>query len=580
MTLPSLSAHARLLSGAAVVSALLAAPAVAQDVPLVYAAEGAAIGLSVLGTHQSGIYEESAAEIVTYDAASKRGFVINAAAGAVDVMDLSDPTQPVVINTITLTEVGAGVNSISIKNGVVAMAVQNNTVTDNGFVVLADIDGAILATVEVGALPDALTFSPDGNWVLVVNEGEPREDFGIDPEGSISVIDISGGAATVTQANVRTADFRAYNGQEDALREAGVRIFGPGASAAQDFEPEWVEVSSDSTTAYASLQENNAIAVIDIASATITDVLPLGFKDWSENGAWSGAGLDTSRKGEVNIRHWPVFGILLPDTIRVFEVAGETYILTANEGDARAYDEDGWWLEEFAIEDLQLDATAFPNAAELQEDTAIGKLLVTSTLGVANECNPSLSTAEVQALGYAEIGEYVAAECVYDALYTFGGRSASIFKVGEGALELVWDSGSDFEEITLAANPDYFNADHAHRETQLKRRSVNKGPEPEGAAIGEIDGRLYGFIGFERVGGVMVYDITEPANATFVTYINNRDFSLAHSEEGGTTTDLGAEGLYFIPAADSPDAQGRPVLMVGNEVSGTTTLFAIDRLAP
>lgn len=565
-----------LMSGTVFAIALCALPALGQDHPHGLSADGARIALSVLGTHQSGVYNASAAEIVTYDAESQRAFVVNAASGQVDVLDLADPAQPTFITSISVAHIGADVNSVAVRNGIVALAVQNDVVTDPGFVVLLDTEGNILSTVEVGALPDALTFSPDGNWILVVNEGEPREDYGIDPEGSISIIDVSGGAGSVVQDNVRTADFQAFTGREDELRAAGIRIFGPGASAAQDFEPEWVEVASDNRTAYASLQENNAIAVIDIESATVTDVFPLGFKDWSENGEWSGVGFDASRDGEVNFQNWPVFGIYLPDTIRLFETGGETFIVTANEGDARAYDEDGWWLEEFSVADLRLDETAFPNAGELQRSENIGDLLVTATLGVANDCNPSLSTAEVQALGYEEIGAYIAEECVYDALYTFGGRSASIFRVTADGLDLVWDSGSDFEEITLAAIPDFFNADHRHRDEQFKHRSINKGPEPEGIALGEIDGRAYAFVGFERIGGVIVYDITVPAEARFVTYINNRDFSLATSSEGGTTTDLGAEGLYFVPADQSPDADGCPLLLVGNEVSGTTTVFAID----
>lgn len=570
-----MKARARVLLGATTLL-LAATPALGQDHPHTYSADGARIALSWLGTYQSGIYNQAGAEIVTYDAGSHRAFTVNAFSGEVDVLDLSDPTRPVKIATIDVSSVGAEANSIAVRNGIVAVAVQNPVATEPSSVALLDLGGNIITSVRVGALPDALTFSPDGNWILVVNEGEPREDYTIDPEGSISIIDVSGGAASVTQDHVRTADFRAFNGREDELRALGIRIFGPGASAAQDFEPEWVEVASDNRTAYASLQENNAIAVIDIETATVTAVLPLGFKDWSANGPWSGAGFDSSRAGDVAFRHWPVFGVFMPDTIRLYETNGETYIITANEGDARAYDVDGWWLDEFAIKDLQLDPVSFPDAEELQRSENIGDLLVTSTLGVANDCNPSLSTAEVQALGYEEIGAYVFAECVYDALYTYGGRSASIFRVTDGGLELVWDSGSDFEEITFAATPDFFNADHAHRAVQLKRRSVNKGPEAEGLAIGEIDGRTYAFVGFERIGGVIVYDITEPAEASFVTYINNRDFSLSTSAEGGTTTDLGPEAIHFIPAHESPDADGRALLLVGNEVSGTTSVFAID----
>ncbi len=574
---PHMSIRPTLALGVFASTCLWAMPALAFE-PHVLETEDAAIRLSVLGQYQSGVYNESGAEIVSYDPATQRGFVINAASGEVDVLDLSDPAEPVLEFTIDVSDLGADANSVSVKDGVVAIAVEAADRADNGFVTLYDTEGNRLSVVDVGALPDALTFSPDGRWVLVANEGEPVDDYDRDPEGSVSIIDVSVGAENVTQENVRTADFRAFNGQEDELRAQGIRIFGPGSSAAQDFEPEWVEVASDNNTAYVSLQENNAIAVVDIESATVTAIYPLGFKDWSEDGQWAGNGFDASREGDVNIRHWPVFGIYHPDTIRLYETNGETFILTANEGDARDYDEDEWWSEEFQLRRLQLDPDAFPDAEELQASDQLGSLLVTSTMGVANDCNPSLTTAEAQEAGYDNVRAYVEAECVYNEIYTFGARSFGIFRVTDDGLELVWDSGSQMEETVLETTPDFFNADHRHRDVQLKRRSPNKGPEPEGIAVGEIGGRTYAFVGLERVGGIMVYDITEPEATVFIKYINNRDFSLAFSAEGGTTTDLGAEGLHFIPAADSPDPEGRPVLMVGNEVSGTTTLFVIDEI--
>lgn len=558
---------------ALLLSTTLAGAALAD--PHVVEAEGVAIRLEPLGQYRTGIYQESAAEIVTFDPASGRAFVVNAASGEVDVLDLADPMAPELLFTIDVSDLGADANSVATRNGIVAVAVEAAVRTDPGFVAFYDTDGNRLSVVSAGALPDALTFSPDGDFVLVANEGEPADDYAVDPEGSVTIIDLSGGAEDLTDENVRTANFTAFNGREDELREQGIRIFGPGASAAQDFEPEWVEVASDNRTAYVSLQENNAIARVDIETATVTDVWPLGFKDWSEAGKWSGAGFDASREGAVDIRHWPVFGIYHPDTIRIFETGGETYILTANEGDAREYDQDGWWSEEFAIGDLRLDPDAFPDAEALQAPEAMGDLLVTSTLGFTS-CDPSLSTAEVQAQGFADIREYVAAECVYDALYTFGGRSFGVFRVTGDGLELVWDSGSQMEETTLEASPDFFNADHRHRDQQLKRRSVNKGPEPEGIAVGEIDGRSYAFVGLERIGGVMVYDITTPAKTEFVKYINTRDFSVAATPDGATDTDLGAEGLHFVPAEDSTDPDGRALLLVGHEVSGTTRVFAVE----
>lgn len=565
----------RLLGSTVLAGIAFAAPVAAG--PHVFAAPDAAVALAPIGQYRTGVYLESAAEIVTHDAASQRAFVVNAASGAIDVLDLSDPTDPALAFTIDVSDIGADANSVATRGGVVAIAVQAAVRTDPGFVAFYDTDGTRLSVVPAGALPDAVTFSPDGRWVLVANEGEPADDFAIDPEGSVTIIDLANGAANLTDADVRHADFRAFNGREDDLRAQGVRIYGPGATAAQDFEPEWIEVAGDNRTAYVSLQENNAIGVVDIETATITAVWPLGFKDWSEAGAWSGAGFDAARDGEVDIRHWPVFGVYHPDTIRLFETGGETFILGANEGDAREYDVDGWWSEEFRVRDLQLDPVAFPDAGALQARDAMGDLLVTSTLGFTG-CNPSLSTTQVQELGFAELRDYVAAECVYDALYTFGARSFGIWRVAADGLDHVWDSGSQMEETVLAATPEFFNADHRHRDEQRKRRSVNKGPEPEGMAVGEIGGRTYAFVGLERIGGVMVYDITDPAETMFVSYINTRDFAVATTSEGGTDTDLGAEGLHFVPADASPDADGRPLLLMGNEVSGTTRIFAVESL--
>ena len=549
--------------------------------------EQSSIEISVLGQYQSGIYLQSAAEIVSYDPVSQRAFVINAASGEVDILDLSDPAQPTLFSFIDVSDLGGDANSVIVKNEIVAIAVEAAVRTDNGFVAFYDTAGTRLNVVGAGALPDAITFSPDGRYVLVANEGEPASNYSIDPEGSVTIIDLENG---VLNPVVRTADFQAFNGRENELRAQGIRIFGPGASAAQDFEPEWVEVSADSSTAYVSLQENNAIAVIDIQTATVTDIFPLGFKDWSAAGEWSGNGLDVSRRDGINIRNWPLYGIYQPDTIRLYEVGGETYIVTANEGDARDYEGSvgwnaNWWSEEFEVRHLQLDPVAFPDATVLQERVNMGDLRVTSTLGfVEGSCNPSLSTTEVVALdlGYDNIRDYVSAECVYEKLYAFGGRSMSIFRVTASGLELVFDTASQMEDTTAATYPDFFNADHRFRvpDSQFDRRSANKGPEPEGIAIGEIDGRTYAFIGLERIGGVMVYDITEPATTEFIQYINNRDFSLPDDPALLTTTDLGAEGLHFIPAAASPDSAERPLLLVGNEVSGTTTIFAIDLIYP
>lgn len=217
-------------------------------------AEKTPVGLSLekIGSYGSGVFGKSAAEIPAFDAASKRAFVVNAAAGKVDVLDLADPAKPVKVGELDAGPLlaGAEINSVAVHDGLVAVAIQARPKTDPGRVSLYRAsDLKLLGHVGVGAQPDMLTFTPDGRAVLVANEGEPSDDYQIDPEGSVSVIDISKPETPV----VRSADFRAYNGREAELRASGVRIFGPGASAAQDIEPEYIAVASDGKTAWVAL---------------------------------------------------------------------------------------------------------------------------------------------------------------------------------------------------------------------------------------------------------------------------------------------------------------------------------------
>ncbi len=481
------------------------------------------IELTRLGTYETGIFDESAAEIPAYDPDSQRVFVVNGDSDAIDILDILNPTNPVKIGEIDLTSFGEGANSVAVKNGMVAVAVEAENGTEPGQAVFFDTDGNFLNNIAVGVLPDMITFSPDGSKVLTANEGEPTDEG--NPDGSVSIVDLSDGIDNLTVAN---AEFTPFNGQESELRMQGVRIF-PDTSVSADVEPEYIDITADGTTAYVSLQENNAVAVINIATATVTDIQPLGLKDWSQ----ASNQLDASdRDDAINIRNWPVFGMYMPDSIGVYDVNGETYYVTANEGDARSEDE--------RVKDLTLDPTAFPDATELQADENLGRLEVSSIDGDTD------------------------GDGDYDQLLTYGGRSFSIF---DGHGNIVFDSGSDFAEITAAAFPDNFNS--SNDENSFDSRSDAKGSEPEGIEIGEVEGKTYAFVGLERIGGIMVYDITTPETAEFVQYLNNRDFS--GDPEAGTAGDLGPEGLEFVNAADSPT--GRPMLIVSNEVSGSTSIY-------
>lgn len=516
------------------------------------------VELEQIGRYQSGIFAESAAEIVSYDIATQRLFVVNANDASIDVLGMEDPANPTLQATIDATELGDGANSVDAHNGIVAVAIQAEEKTDPGLVAFYDAASLqLLKTVPAGALPDMVTFTNNGKFVLVANEGEPSDDYQIDPEGSISVIDLRHGIAA---ASVKTADFSAWIGQEQALRDTGVRIFGPGANAAQDLEPEYITVDQRDRFAYVSLQENNAVAKVDIRKAKVVDILPLGVKDHSlpENA------LDASNKDDaVNIANWPVLGMYLPDSIASYSVNGKTYLVTANEGDAREYiyetDEetcsdrgheydDGEciaYIDETRVEDLDLDSTVFTDE-DLQDEENLGRLKVTIAQGDEN------------------------GDGLYEKLYSYGARSFSIWS-SEG--ELVFDSGSDFEVLTSARyGIDFNNTDD---ENDADGRSDDKGPEPEAVVIGEVAGNIYAFIGLERMGGIMVYNISNPSQAEFVQYINNRDLNV-DPEEGVDAGDLAPEGFEFIAAEDSPN--GKPLLAVGNEVSGTTTIYQINTL--
>ncbi|MGJ3245070.1 MAG: choice-of-anchor I family protein [Elainellaceae cyanobacterium] len=497
------------------------------------------------------IFDESAAEISAYDPASQRLFVVNGFSSGIDIFDLSDPTHPTLIDAIEFGGLvdgfePSGANSVAVKNGIVAVAVEADVSQDPGQVFFFDTDGNFLTAVEVGALPDMLTFTPDGSKILVANEGEPGD---VDPDGSVSIIDVSNGLDNLT---VETADFTAFNGQEDALRAEGVRIF-PGKSFSEDAEPEYISISDDSTTAYVALQENNSLAVIDIQSGTVTDILPLGAKDHS----LAGNGLDASdRDDTINIQTYDnLFGLYQPDGIATFSVNGETFIVTANEGDDRGDADDAadsplgdairvkdlGDVETFGRNGLSLDESFDPSIAE---DENLGRLTISSIDGDTD--------------GDGDL----------DQLFAYGTRSFSIFN-SQG--ELVYDSGDDFEQITADLLPDFFNADNTDNE--FDNRSDNKGPEPEGVVLGEVYGSTFAFIGLERIGGIMVYDVSDPVAPSFVQYINNRQFNADEDtlETGVDDGDLGPEGLTFIDAKDTPG--GIPLLVVSNEVSGTTTVY-------
>lgn len=441
-----------------------------------------------------------------------------------DGIDVRDPATGAILYSIDTTALGNG-NSVAAHGDRIAVALAASPNTDPGVVAFFDVTdtGATLAgTVTVGANPDQLVFTADGGRVLVANEGEPTEDNSVNPEGSVSVID------TATFA-VQTAGFTAFDGSEEALRAKGLRLVGD-APFSQEAEPEYIALSADGTRAYVTLQEVNAVGVLDLTgpAPVFTDILGLGFKDHS----LAGNGIDASDRDGLdgNIQTWPVFGIYQPDGIATLEFGGETYFVTANEGDTRIAEVNGG-SEEARIKDLTLDPTAFPNAAALQLDGNLGRLTVTTTLGDTD------------------------GDGDYDALYAFGGRSFSIWKEEDGTAVQVFDSGELLEQTILSQFPELWD----------DGRSDNKGPEPESVTIGAVDGGLYAFVALERSNAVMAFHIETPDTVTYAGLL-------------ATEGDLAPEVSAFIPAGES--ASGLAELVVANEGSGTVSGYVLEVSAP
>ena len=509
-------------------------------------------------THTDGQSGAGAAEIVAHDPVTKRLFVVNGVQGTLDVLDFSKADQPALIQTINSTTLWAeagGINSVAVNNGFVALAVQASVKTNPGkVIVLRASDLSVAGSAEVGALPDMLTFTPDGKTILVADEGEPNS-YGqadsVDPVGSIGVIDVSGLSATGAPIvlPVRIAGFESFNSQKDALLAAGVRIFGPGARVDQDLEPEYITVSADGKTAYVTLQENNALAVVDIAKASVTAIKPLGMKDHS----LAGQGMDVSNEDggtntnsgtpTIRIAPVPVKGLYMPDAIASYTVGGKTYLVTANEGDAREYTGIPGGREDPRVRDYCVsgfDTSVFGSAAAtLGNDSNLGRLRITMFPGGTRT------------------GKNNSGQC--NELVAFGSRSFSIW---DADAKLVFDSGDQLEQITKDLSNVAFNASNDNN--TVDDRSPAKGPEPEAVVVGKFGSKHYAFIGLERVGGVVVYDVTNPQRPIFETYLNTRT---------GATGDRGPEGLALIKAENSPT--GKPLLVVANETSGTTAVLEI-----
>lgn len=503
------------------------------------------------GRYTSGAdFDKGGTEIVKYNPTNGEAYSINGDKEALDIIDAAHPNADGTINLkkrIYLQDNGieAGdVTSVAVHPSGDYFAVSAPAIdkTQPGTVAFYDKDGNYLNHVTVGSLPDMVTFSKDGKYVLVANEGEPNDDYTVNPEGSVSVIDVTSGPSHLSAQDIRVASFT----KEHQKR---LRALGPNVEDAYlNIEPEYIAVDNQSKYAYVTLQEVSAIAKIDIANASIVDVKALPYKDHSlvQNS------MDTSDKdGKSELRRVPVLGLLQPDGIETYEYSGETYLVIANEGDSQDYK---GYSEETRVkkikDDIQLDATYYQGYTQealddmvkngLFNDDQLGRLKVTTDQPFKDEHG------------------------TYHALVSYGGRSFSILRGSD--LEMIYDSGNDIEQRILELLPERFNADYQdYNDIEVDGRSDDKGPEVENVVVGQVGSHSYAFVGLERVGGIMIYDITNPYEPYFVKYLYDPD-----------NKDISPEGITFESAEKSPN--GKPLLIASFEVSGTTSTWELDDL--
>jgi len=391
-----------------------------------------------------------------------------------------------------------------------------------GRVLFFDTDGNFEKEVKAGILPDMLKFTHDGKKVLVANEGEVsgNEDLEkplYDAYGSVSIID-------TTTYEVTHLDFKSIT---EAPVGSKIR---KDAEVARDFEPEYIAINEDDTTAWVSLQESNAIAKIDLSDNSMS-VFGLGFKDLSLNEN----AMDYKKDGVVNIETLPhgVYGMYQPDTITTYRVGSKDYIVTANEGDDR--------------DDYYAEAT---KASKLSHEGIgdVGDVRV----------NPDLGDADGD-------GEY-------EALYTYGARSFSIFDA-DGTL--VYDSGNDFETKVAELFPKHFNTrPKKGKWYESDERSEKKGVEPESLTLAVIDNKTYAYIGLEKQGGFFTYDISDPLHVTQVAYTNDINYSRSFDYKTEVTPsdidDMAPEGsVTFVQ-------ENKNYLSIANEVSGSVSIYEIE----
>ncbi|WP_094556159.1 choice-of-anchor I family protein [Synechococcus sp. 1G10] len=411
-------------------------------------------------------------EITAFARVGSGSYLVSVGGGStLTVSTITNVASAAVLGTTSLF--GFSAQSVAVFGDLVAVALQPTSSamvpgTVRFYRIAANGSLTFLKDQAVGVLPDSLAFSADGSKLVVANEGQPNATYSFDPLGSISVINVAdAGGPNPANLGLDAAllDFTGFapppSGVVDgtALRFSSSVPFS--TTFAQDLEPEAIAISGN--RAYVTLQENNGVAVVDLATRTIIELLPLGAVNYSEQfvDLTDGSGI-APKFGNRLTPGSDILGLRMPDGIASFVANGQTYFLTANEGDSRT-DYGSTFNDEFVAP----ISTNDPDVSTIRNGTAPG------------------GTASTTA---------------------FGSRSLSLFSASG---ELIWDSGVQLQSSAIGAG------------VYADSRSDAKGVEPEMVTLGHLNGRTYAFVGLERTTSSMVsvFDVSDPSAVDFVTSV-------------------------------------------------------------
>ncbi|XP_078681785.1 mesenchyme-specific cell surface glycoprotein-like [Branchiostoma floridae x Branchiostoma belcheri] len=518
---------------------------------------------------------KGAAEQVGYDAINKKVYSVGQP-GLLNVIDVSDPHSISLLHHQELPQAGlAAYTDVEYCGGFVALSREHEHKGLPGHVLIYEAyrgtgDMRQVYQARVGGSPDMLLFTRDCRKLIVANEGKDGGDGNgnfLNPEGSLTIIDFSSDdLPNSDHIQTRTVNFRKFDERQDEYAARGVRWVYRGEEIgipnrlSEELEPEYVTLSKDETKAYVGLQENNAVIVVDLVTATAEELYPLGAKYWGDSG------LDPSDKdGGIHIAAWPIYGLYQPDTVKYVSAGGRELLITSNEGNTRALTVNGidisdeWRGTDFVENDALASSVSPMLRDALRDETKLGVLRFSNYDG-KSASDPTK----------------------YEAFYAFGGRGFSVWDAKN--LTQIWDSGDQVERAHAMYYPSIFNSEfeedfpHDHPEDTMDETSKKKGPQSESLAVGEAFGKTVIVLGNERTSTLMLYALDTHNPHAFPEFQSiyrhgrwDRRWDSAYDDR--EVGDIDPEDIKFIPHEDSPD--GHPMLLVAGSLSGTVTLYRV-----